>query len=91
MAQQISKGQARRVARDNAEAAAKIIHIQELQIAALERELGEKGRIITDLNTRLLFAEMRIAAAETFLANTFDYVDKLTGQVVRAIWQHSQR
>lgn len=88
MAQQISKGKARKVAREDAAAAAKIIHIQELQIAALEHEVKEKGLIITDLQTRLLIAEARAAAAKALFDSAYDYVDKLTGQIVRAVWVH---
>ena len=52
----ISKGKARKVAREDADAAAKIIHVQELQIAALENEVREKGVVITDLAAKLAAA-----------------------------------
>jgi hypothetical protein len=80
----ISKDRARKVAREDAAAAAKIIHVQELQVAALEQELQAKSWIITDLNAKL-------AAAEALLIvfnSTYDYVDGCTGEIVRAVWQH---
>lgn len=80
----ISKGKARKVAREDADAAAKIIHVQELQIAALENEVREKGLVITDLAAKLTAAE----ALLIILANTYDYIDGCTGEIVRAVWQY---
>ena len=84
MAQQISKGQARKVARQDAEAAAKIMHVQELQIAALQQQARDKDALIDDLNTKLAAAEALLIV----LAHTYDYVDGCTGEIVRAVWQY---
>lgn len=80
----IGKGRARKVARGDAEAAAKIIHVQELHTAALEQELQAKSQMITDLAAKLAAAEALLIV----LNNTYDYVDGCTGEIIRAVWQY---
>lgn len=80
----ISKSKARKVAREDAAAAAKIIHVQELHIAALEQEIQAKSWIITDLTAKLAAAEALLIV----LNSTYDYVDGRTGEIVRAVWQY---
>lgn len=83
----ISKGRARKVAREDAAAAAKIIHVQELQIVALEQRVRDKDEMIADLNAKLAAADALLIV----LASTYDYVDGCTGEIVRAVWQQGRR
>lgn len=84
MSTTISKGKARKVAREDAAAAAKLLHVQELQISALEQQGRDKDWIITDLAAKLAAADALLIV----LANTYDYVDGCTGEIVRAVWQY---